>query len=208
MRFDSIIELIGLQYTQTGDVAAVIEKEPRPVFAEKQSVRRSEFYQAMTGGIRPELVFKMYAAEYQEEERLQHDGALYQVIRTYRADPKYMELVCSALDDLTVNLSKLRDTIEIWHYVSGVNELMEQTRIAQMLCIVPAYIEAKGGGSGQIAAEQTETTNTLAISIRYLAEITPDMYVLVDGQRYDIRYTEDPFNRHRILIMTVERTIP
>lgn len=67
----------------------------RQVYADQQSVRQSEFYAAMTAGMKPEIMFVVRACDYQGEQALLHEGQCYKVIRTYSKDGETMELVCS-----------------------------------------------------------------------------------------------------------------
>lgn len=71
--------------------------EPRPVFANKKSIRQSEFYQAAMTGLRPEIMFEVRSEEYEGEPKLQHEGKAYNIIRTYDKNGEIMELVCSGL---------------------------------------------------------------------------------------------------------------
>ncbi len=67
----------------------------RQVFADRQSVRQSEFYAAQTAGMKPEIMFIIRAADYQDEQALLHEDQRYTVIRTYSKDGETLELVCS-----------------------------------------------------------------------------------------------------------------
>ena len=57
------------------------------VFANKKSVKQSEFYQASLVGLKPELVFEIRSEEYDDHELVRHpagdDGTIYHIIRTY-----------------------------------------------------------------------------------------------------------------------------
>jgi hypothetical protein len=67
------------------------------VFANKKSVRQSEFYQAMAQGIRPELMFEVRSIDYQGELSLYYQNKQYVIIRTYTKNDEITELVCSGL---------------------------------------------------------------------------------------------------------------
>jgi|LSQX01.2.fsa_nt_gb head-tail adaptor len=66
----------------------------RRVMADKQGVKRSEFYQADTAGYKPELVFVIRSIEYKGERDLTHDGTVYRIIRHYTKDGEFTELIC------------------------------------------------------------------------------------------------------------------
>src|SRR5690606_8479789 len=74
----------------------MVEGPPRMVYANRRSIRQSEFYQAAQAGLRPEIMFEVRSAEYQGETKLRYEGTDYLVIRTYDKG-EIMELVCSGL---------------------------------------------------------------------------------------------------------------
>ena len=68
---------------------------PVSVFANKKSVRQTEFYQALAAGMKPEIVFEVMVADYNEEPKVKYGDKYYRVIRTYSANGERLELVCS-----------------------------------------------------------------------------------------------------------------
>ncbi len=77
----------------------------REVFCRVYGVTRSEFYQAATADIHPEITFQLSDfLDYEGEKTVEHNGIRYSVIRTYRdpgsfhhrrgMDPNGIELVC------------------------------------------------------------------------------------------------------------------
>ena len=81
---------------EMGDPTTV-DGDPRRVYANKKSVRQSEFYQAAMVGLRPELMFEVRTAEYQDEPKLRYNGKDYRIIRTYEKDSETIELICGGL---------------------------------------------------------------------------------------------------------------
>lgn len=75
----------------------MVDGDPRQVFANKRSIRQSEFYQAAMAGLRPEFMFEVRTAEYQGEPKLEYDGKEYRIIRTYDKGGETTELVCAGL---------------------------------------------------------------------------------------------------------------
>lgn len=57
--------------------------EWREVFANKKSVRQSEFYQAAVVGLRPELIFEVRSMEFSNDEKVRYGNKEYSIIRTY-----------------------------------------------------------------------------------------------------------------------------
>jgi SPP1 family predicted phage head-tail adaptor len=97
MRFSDITFLIGdeanaiLTKNEQGDIiSAPIE---RMVFANKKSIRQSEFYQAQATGLKPELTFEIHVTEYADEESLVYKEKTYNIIRTFEKGEK-LELIC------------------------------------------------------------------------------------------------------------------
>lgn len=75
-----------------GDIIPV--SEWRTAFAEKKSIKQTEFYQAAANGLKPELVFKIWQIDYQDEDELMYEDKLYRIIRTFESDIDMLELVC------------------------------------------------------------------------------------------------------------------
>lgn len=58
-------------------------KEFRKVYADKQSVRQSEFYQGASTGLKPELMFVIRSIEFENDEYVRHEGKEYTIVRAY-----------------------------------------------------------------------------------------------------------------------------
>ena len=65
------------------------------VFANEKSVTRAEFYQAHAVNLRPDKVFEIRKIDYAEQVLMSHNGAEYDIMRTYSNNPESIELVCS-----------------------------------------------------------------------------------------------------------------
>lgn len=65
----------------------------KEIFAEKKSVKQSEFYQAHSQGLKPEFVFIVHPSEYDGKNGLRYKGKQYKIIRTYEKDSENLELV-------------------------------------------------------------------------------------------------------------------
>lgn len=66
------------------EFSEVIKKiEWREVFANKKSIKQSEFYQAATIGLKPEILFEVYSVEFNEDEKVRYNGKEYSILRTY-----------------------------------------------------------------------------------------------------------------------------
>ncbi|MCK9191251.1 MAG: phage head closure protein [Sphaerochaetaceae bacterium] len=72
--------------------------EFRTILAKKKSIRSSEFYQAATAGMKPELTFEIYVFEFNNDEVIKYNGKIYTIIRTYEDEKKKdkIELVATS----------------------------------------------------------------------------------------------------------------
>ncbi len=97
MLFKDVISLITITTTENelGDTIEVPTE--RQVFADKQSIRQSEFYQAAATGLRPELMFVVRSIDYNQEPKLKHGDKTYTIIRTYDKDGELTELICQGV---------------------------------------------------------------------------------------------------------------
>lgn len=97
--YDQIIKLIkeDVKTNEYGD--SVVVQTERTVFAMQKSIGQSEFYQAQTSGLKPEIKFVLPdVLDYQGETILKYapfmqEEQKYSVLRTYQAG-RTMELVC------------------------------------------------------------------------------------------------------------------
>lgn len=94
------------------DVATLIEETPtahgtheaaaetrREVYVSVGSATRTEYYQAMNAGFRPEYVLKLAAEEdYNGEQKVEFRGKAYRIVRTYITKDGGIELTCERSD--------------------------------------------------------------------------------------------------------------
>ena len=64
MFFREEVDLIALTATVSDSGDAIDAESSSTVYADKQSIRQSEFYQAMATGLRPELMFVIRSIDY------------------------------------------------------------------------------------------------------------------------------------------------
>jgi SPP1 family predicted phage head-tail adaptor len=90
-----VIELIELITVPDG-VGGYTETEiVRTVFADKKSIRSTEFYQAHAVGLKPELNLIIRQIEYNGESRVRWNDKVYDVLRTYSKNDELIELTCA-----------------------------------------------------------------------------------------------------------------
>lgn len=76
------------------DINEMIIKNEKEVYCNVKSISRNEFYKASTGGFKPSLVFIIHSFEYENEEKVNFEGSIYNVIRTYMINTEEIELTC------------------------------------------------------------------------------------------------------------------
>ena len=95
MLFREVIALISFTdgSNEMGDPIKVPVRREN-IFADKQSIRQSEFYQAMAQGLKPELTFIIRTCEYNQESMLEFKLKPYTIIRTFEKENEFIELIC------------------------------------------------------------------------------------------------------------------
>ena len=97
MMWRDVIELVAVT-TSINDIGDTVPvKSLVQVFANKKSIRQSEFYQAFSAGLKPELMFEVRTIEYSGQSHLNFSGKEYVVIRTYSSNDEITELVCTGM---------------------------------------------------------------------------------------------------------------
>lgn len=85
LTFDELVEL-GKPVETIEDFEMVKTWEYTEAYATKKSVGRSEHYQAALVGLKPELIFVVRDFEYDNQERLKHEGVDYAITKVYLTD--------------------------------------------------------------------------------------------------------------------------
>lgn len=100
--------------------------------------------------------------------------------------------------------SMLQHKAELWHNreAEEMDELgqypIEPTLLGQLYC---AVIPQTGSLLSGRMADTTLSRTTHKVVIRYRGDITPDMWLMIEGQRYEILYVLDPYlNKERLEI--------
>lgn len=91
------IELIsyaeGTGVDEYGD--KLIEQVRTPVYAECRSITQTEFYQAQSVGLKPQIKFHLATSwDYKSEEEIAFNGLVYKVQRTYILEDDSIDIVC------------------------------------------------------------------------------------------------------------------
>ncbi len=95
-------DVIGLisETRSAHGVHETITETVRDVYAEIRSVSRSEFYNALNAGVRPEYVFKLALdADYQNEHFLKYQNQRFRIVRTYLTSDGGIEITAERSDE-------------------------------------------------------------------------------------------------------------
>lgn len=80
--------------------------EEYPVYVTEKSATRSEYYAALQAAIQIKLVLEMRLEDWEQTAhlsgnrkeyatQLEYDGAVYDILRTYRTDKAKIEIICT-----------------------------------------------------------------------------------------------------------------
>ena len=103
--------------------------------------------------------------------------------------------------------TELNKRVAIWHSVKSLTkDALGQYPIVDTKYIdtYAAIIPQTGSLLTGRAADTTLSRTTHKIKLRYRNDITPDMWVMADGVRYDILYILDPSLDHERLELFCE----
>lgn len=93
--FSEVLELVDL-ITSTDENGFEVNTEIKTeVFADKKSIRSSEFYESQKLGYKLSSMFVIKPYEYNNQEYIYYENQKYKVERTYEKDTENLEIVCS-----------------------------------------------------------------------------------------------------------------
>lgn len=93
--FSEIIEIVSLDIIVDDNGFETSTEVKTEVFADKKSVRSSEFYEAQKLGYKLSVMFVIKPYEYNGQEYIYYENEKYKVERTYEKDTEKLELICS-----------------------------------------------------------------------------------------------------------------
>jgi len=185
MRWSDVIKLASIVYTDNGLGDIVESLTERQVFANKTSVKRSEFYQAQAAGLKPEVVFEVRLIDYEGEKKVMYEGEEYNVIREYTKDGEIIELICNrVVSDIAINLTALVVTIatlspafsgEVYTYTTSVANAVTSVTVTPT-CALATEITVNGtrveSGVASGAIALSVGANTITVMLRKTARPT------------------------------------
>lgn len=99
-------ELITIVHGKDSDGYSADTEKSLTVYVREKSVKRTEFYEAMRSGIVPQIVLEVRQEDFDQTAyildgkkayatKVRYDGAIYDIVRSYRNDRSMIELTCS-----------------------------------------------------------------------------------------------------------------
>ena len=102
MYFSDQITLRAITRNTLDDYGEAIEiRTDTVVWANVQSVKRSEFYAANTNGIDATMAFEVHVEDWNNQEEILYGGKTYVVVRSYQKGLGTVELTCSDKTEFT-----------------------------------------------------------------------------------------------------------
>lgn len=93
--FSEVLELVDLVPDIDKNGFEINTEIKTEVFADKKSIRSSEFYESQKLGYKLSVMFVIKPYEYNNQEYVYYENKKYKVERTYEKDTENLELVCS-----------------------------------------------------------------------------------------------------------------
>lgn len=99
MNWSDVVQLISIVSGTDDDGFPVDDvEEKRQVFANRKSVKSSEYYAAKQSGTVLSYIFELRSVDYEGEEKLKHNDNSYEVERSYEKG-EFIELTCKREGD-------------------------------------------------------------------------------------------------------------
>jgi hypothetical protein len=99
MLFRDVIDLLTFSETiNENGFPERTETSRETVFANKKSIRSSEFYLAAQNGYSLELMFDVRTIDFRSQKYIEFEFQKYEIVRTYE-NGEYTELVCQVYTD-------------------------------------------------------------------------------------------------------------
>lgn len=97
MLWSDIAYLVSVTKTKDEIGDTVETTEETKIFVNKKSIRQSEYYQALSTGLKPEIMFEVRTIEYEDEKTIKYNDTIYNIIRAYSKNGEVTELICQAV---------------------------------------------------------------------------------------------------------------
>lgn len=97
MLWNDIAKLISIIQAVDAYGDTVETKTEKQVFVNKKSIRQSEYYQALSVGLKPELMLEVRSIDYSDEKDIEYNNKNYNITRVYTKNGEITELICQAV---------------------------------------------------------------------------------------------------------------
>ena len=97
MLWRDTVDLVSITYIENAMGDSIETETSKTIYANKKSIRQSEFYQAAMTDLRPELMFEVRSEEYDDEPKLIFNNKSYNIIRVFSKNGEIVELTCQGL---------------------------------------------------------------------------------------------------------------
>jgi len=97
MLWRDTVDLVSITYTENAMGDSIEIETSKTIYANKKSIRQSEFYQAAMTDLRPELMFEVRSEDYDNEPKLKFSEKKYDIIRAFSKNGEIVELTCQGL---------------------------------------------------------------------------------------------------------------
>jgi len=104
-------------------------------------------------------------------------------------------------------INGLNKRIDLWSKTAVTNELGEKDYTYSKLRTIWAAIVPQTGKLQKQQADTILSNVTHKIIVRYASDIKQDMYIMFDGQRFDISYILNPYFSNESLELFVEQVV-
>lgn len=103
---DEEAKLLVIINEKDEDGFPIEEKREIPIFVREKSATRTEFYEALRSGVSIKTVFETRLEDWEQSThmvvgkkeyatQIEHDGSIYDIVRTFRNDKAMIEIICS-----------------------------------------------------------------------------------------------------------------
>lgn len=99
MMYKEEIVLASVSAGRDKDGFSKVAVQITEAFADVESVKRSEFYEALRSGIAMDITFKVRSVDYDRQKYVMWEGVWYRVVRDYREED-WTELNCEEIKSL------------------------------------------------------------------------------------------------------------
>ncbi|HZJ99435.1 MAG TPA: phage head closure protein [Tissierellaceae bacterium] len=94
MLWNDIAKLISIIQAVDAYGDTVETKTEKQVFVNKKSIRQSEYYQALSVGLKPEIMLEVKSIDYADEKVIEYNSKPYNITRAYSKNGEVTELIC------------------------------------------------------------------------------------------------------------------